>query len=160
MDSYPDFQHPGSLTIPPSEYKSCSLISKCVQPYHFRHLDTNSIFDADVADCLQPMYLVAFFLIALIAHTVCLCYGTAGQLLKEIAPSCEFTQGHTHGDDGCLAVGLSMMFSQTDVMFQLRISLQQRTVHTCTLVCSLSGVLQQRLSMVPTVVVITWMFSL
>ena len=34
-------------------------------------------------DCLKQMYLVVFFLIALIAHTVCLCYGTAGQLLEE-----------------------------------------------------------------------------
>ena len=87
-------------------------------------------------DCLQPMYLVAFFLIALI--TLCVC--VMGQL-KESSPSFEFTKGHI--DDGRLTADLSMIFSQTDVMFQLRISLQQWTVHICTLVCSLSGVLQQ-----------------
>ena len=64
------------------------------------------------------MYLVAFFLIALI--TLCVC--VMGQL-KESAPSFEFTKGHT--DDGRLDADLSMIFSQTNVMFQLRISLQQ-----------------------------------
>ena len=89
--------------------------------YNLTSLDTNSIFDADVAGLFETNVFGSIFLDCLNSpHCVFVLWDiwstTGGKYLHNFH-SFEYTKEYT--DDGCLAAGFSMMFSQTDVMFQL-----------------------------------------